>query len=157
MPQQDPNRYSQAMARLKTLAPMPEFVPNAKAAQLWDECQVRGSAPSTSRRQRPERVILRAVRKWLHAHGLPAIHIEPGDPRKVGYHAPAGYPDLHTIIGGGRYVGIECKAPQGRQSPHQRHWQDVIEKAGGVYVLARSVEDVKEAVESLISTEGEKQ
>ncbi|MBI5724619.1 MAG: hypothetical protein HZA50_11710 [Planctomycetes bacterium] len=119
------------------------------AARLYDVIQGAGRpAQPRGRRLRPEKAVLRRIRAWLHARGLLAIHIEPGDPRKQGYHAPAGYPDLHTIVAG-RYVGIECKAPQGRQSFPQRHWQNIIEKAGGVYLLARSVEDIRLAIEAM--------
>lgn len=46
-----------------------------------------------------------------------------------------------------RYTGvrleIEVKAALGRQTPAQKRFQRVIERMGGVYVLARSVGDVE--------------
>src|SRR5262245_13728790 len=41
----------------------------------------------------------------------------------------------------GRVVGIECKTSTGRQRPAQGRWQEKIEKAGGLYILARSAAD----------------
>jgi hypothetical protein len=42
----------------------------------------------------------------------------------------------------GQYVGIEVKAPKGKQSDHQKALQEALEKAGGKYVLAYSLGDV---------------
>jgi hypothetical protein len=59
-----------------------------------------------------------------------------------------GAPDIIAVVGG-RYVGIEVKAPRGNQSPAQREFEGRLRMAGGVYVLARSIEDVEEAVARL--------
>lgn len=53
-----------------------------------------------------------------------------------------GMPDIVCVIRG-RFVGIEVKSQTGRQRPEQRVWQERIANAGGVYVLARSWEDVQ--------------
>lgn len=53
-----------------------------------------------------------------------------------------GMADISGIMQGGRRIEIECKTATGRQSPEQKRWQAMIEKFGGLYVLARSVEDV---------------
>jgi hypothetical protein len=42
----------------------------------------------------------------------------------------------------GQYVGIECKAPKGRQSENQKEFQEQLEAAGGRYVLAFSLDVV---------------
>jgi hypothetical protein len=46
----------------------------------------------------------------------------------------------------GQYVGIEVKAPKGRQSEHQREFQRKLEAAGGKYVLAYSIDEVERAL-----------
>lgn len=56
-----------------------------------------------------------------------------------------GSPDIVCCVRG-RYVGIECKAPKGRQSPNQKIFQENLEKAGGLYILAKSIEDVEEGL-----------
>lgn len=43
----------------------------------------------------------------------------------------------------GQIYGIEVKAPKGAQSDFQRAWQAEFEKAGGIYILARSLDEVK--------------
>ena len=52
----------------------------------------------------------------------------------------AGQADIAGILGGDAYE-IEIKSATGRQSPAQKRWQSAVERAGGVYILARSVED----------------
>jgi hypothetical protein len=52
-----------------------------------------------------------------------------------------GSPDIVCIIAG-QYVGIEVKAPKGRQSDNQKEFQRQLEAAGGKYILAYSIADV---------------
>jgi hypothetical protein len=47
---------------------------------------------------------------------------------------------------GGQYVGIEVKAPKGKQSEHQKEFQEALEAAGGRYVLAYSLDDVIQTI-----------
>ena len=64
-----------------------------------------------------------------------------------GYSKP-GDPDLIACFRG-RYVAIEAKTPTGAQSPIQKKRMKEIQEAGGIYILARSVEDVAEVIEEL--------
>lgn len=57
-----------------------------------------------------------------------------------------GAADLSGILPSGRRLEIEVKSATGRQSTDQGRYQRMIEKFGGVYCLARSVDDVTEAV-----------
>ena len=58
-----------------------------------------------------------------------------------------GMADLWAIVNG-LHIEIEVKSPTGRQSADQRNWQATIEKHGGVYILARSAQDVWDALEA---------
>lgn len=42
-----------------------------------------------------------------------------------------------------RFVSIEVKAPKGRLTPEQETWRTSVLKAGGIAIVARSVEDVQ--------------
>jgi hypothetical protein len=53
----------------------------------------------------------------------------------------SGSPDIICVIKG-QYVGIEVKAPKGRQSEHQKEFQRQLEGAGGQYVLPYPLEHV---------------
>jgi Holliday junction resolvase len=59
-----------------------------------------------------------------------------------------GAPDIVAVVKG-TYVGIEVKAPRGHQTPSQRDFEAMLRMAGGVYVLARSLEDVEAALAKL--------
>lgn len=60
-----------------------------------------------------------------------------------------GQADISGILQGGRRIEIECKTATGRQTPEQIAWQRMIERFGGLYILARSVDDVERALSSV--------
>jgi hypothetical protein len=54
-----------------------------------------------------------------------------------------GQPDIMGLIGPeGKFLGIECKSDKGKQTEEQKTWQNMIESLGGIYILARSIDDV---------------
>jgi hypothetical protein len=56
----------------------------------------------------------------------------------------AGLKGSGDIIGasGGRPIAIDAKTGTGRQKQNQQDFQAAWERAGGIYILARSVSDV---------------
>lgn len=46
----------------------------------------------------------------------------------------------------GRFLAIEVKTEKGRQSESQKRFQQMVEDMGGLYILARSPEDVTKAL-----------
>lgn len=44
-------------------------------------------------------------------------------------------------------VEIEVKGPEGRMEKSQKRFRAMIEKHGGIYVVARSIDDVRRALE----------
>jgi hypothetical protein len=56
-----------------------------------------------------------------------------------------GSPDIICVVKG-QFVGIEVKAPGGKQSEHQISFQKRLEADGGKYILAYSLEDVMVAL-----------
>ena len=83
-----------------------------------------------------ETEIQNAIRDFLRWRGWFVIRHQQG----LGCHK--GLSDL-TAIKGGRTVYIEVKRPKGTQSDDQLDFQADIEAHGGLYVVARSVEDVE--------------
>ena len=69
-----------------------------------------------------------------------------GGPRVI-QSAPEGTPDLLGVIIPGRAFAIEVKAPRGKQRDVQVAWQTAWEKRGGIYILARSLDDVYRALD----------
>ena len=76
-----------------------------------------------------------------------------GDQRRAIRSAPDGTPDLIGVIIPGRAFAIEVKAAKGQQREAQKNWQKAWEKRGGIYILARSVDDVYKGLD--ISVDGE--
>jgi len=56
-----------------------------------------------------------------------------------------GQADLPGILAGGRRLEIEIKATT-KQRPEQRAFGEMIQRFGGLYILARSVDDVTKAL-----------
>ena len=52
----------------------------------------------------------------------------------------------------GRSVKIEVKFGSDRQSEHQKEYQKAIEAAGGVYLIARTFEQIKGEIDNLKNT-----
>jgi hypothetical protein len=67
--------------------------------------------------------------------------------RRVVRFGVPGQADITGILPNGRRLEIEVKAPDGRQTEDQANFQRMIERFCGLYVLARSVEDVRKAIE----------
>ena len=82
----------------------------------------------------------RRMRLWRANTGVARI----GD-RVVRFGVP-GQADLTGILPDGRRLEVEVKSPEGTQTEDQRNFQRLIERFGGVYVLAWSVEDVRRAL-----------
>jgi len=82
----------------------------------------------------------RWMRLWRANTGVARI----GD-RVVRFGVP-GQADLTGILPDGRRLEVEMKSPGRTQTEDQRNFQRMIERFGGIYVLARSVEDVAHAL-----------
>lgn len=47
----------------------------------------------------------------------------------------------------GKFFAIEVKSAKGKQTEDQQAFQMAVERSGGLYILARSVEDVERVFE----------
>ena len=74
------------------------------------------------------------------AHGL-----RPGPADRIGWRTVEIIP---AMVGSrfARFLAVEIKAPPGRLTEAQRNFLDAVERAGGIAVLARSPENVREAL-----------
>ena len=103
-------------------------------------------------RGKPEWALQKAIVIWLHAHGCLAVVTDAGAAYRAGAFSgdslPRGWPDVTGLLPGGRFLGVECKAGRGRQNEAQKSMQYEIEQRGGLYILARSVEDIEAALET---------
>ena len=49
------------------------------------------------------------------------------------------------------FVSVECKAASGRTKASQLNWQEQVRRAGGIGVIARSVEEARTEIESQLA------
>jgi len=103
----------------------------------------------TFRRESP---LLREATLWLSARGFTwrnntgvAHNPETGQHVRFGIKGGA---DLFDVVPPfGRFLGVETKARRGRQSDDQETFERAVRTAGGVYVLAKTLEDVERGYE----------
>lgn len=77
-------------------------------------------------------------------NNIPATYIDRHGERqfrKMPTYGMNGVPDI-VLIHQGKFYGIEVKSETGQMSPDQAEFARRCIKAGGEYVLARSIDDV---------------
>lgn len=96
-----------------------------------------------------ENAVTTAIKRYLYLRGAVLVRVQSGmvqvvkGPHKSWMHlAPKGTADMLGVLNG-KAIAIEAKTDDGKQSPEQRAFQEAWEKAGGKYVVARSVEDLE--------------
>lgn len=62
---------------------------------------------------------------------------------RVYWFGTKGAPDVIAVIGG-IYIGIECKTGKSVQTKDQRAFQEALQKAGGIYLLVRSIDELQQ-------------
>lgn len=101
-------------------------------------------------RSKPERAIQRAILKYLRLRGCLVAVTDAGAAYRAGSFGgdtvPAGWPDITGLTHDGRFIGVECKSSTGRQSPAQKQMEEAIRRRNGIYILARSIDDVEKAL-----------
>jgi len=83
------------------------------------------------------------MRLWRANSGVAKYVDNYGVERVVQFGIP-GQADLSGILTGGTRLEIEVKRPGEQQTPQQLAFQKMIERFGGVYILAHSVAEVEE-------------
>lgn len=69
-----------------------------------------------------------------------------GQFRSMPKYARKGIPDI-ILIKGGKFIGLEVKAPKGVLSDSQKEFAKDIEANGGYYYVVRSIDDVQKILE----------
>lgn len=95
----------------------------------------------------PESLVLGSVLDFLLAVRILAFRMQSGvakfGPRIVRF-GVVGMADVLAFPAGRPPLWIECKARDGRQSHEQKIFQKIVEDEGHGYILARSIDDVRE-------------
>ena len=130
---------------------------NPAAAEIIDRL-----CPAPKAKRRPARAreaeVLNAVLKYLKSRGVFHWRQNTGGAvyagRRVSFAMP-GMADVIGILPGGFFLAVECKRPgrdatSPRRKAKQERFADKVLAAGGVYLRATSVDDVRPVVESFI-------
>lgn len=65
-----------------------------------------------------------------------------------GMYGTGGVPDIICCYKG-KFIGLEVKAPDGKLTPLQEATIGKINKAGGIALVVRSVDDAKKIIENI--------
>lgn len=57
-----------------------------------------------------------------------------------------GSADIIGVGLGGRFIGIECKTGKSPQKAQQKAFQKMVQDMGGIYIVARSINDVRDMI-----------
>jgi len=79
--------------------------------------------------------IQRQIKEYLQLNGWFVVKIH----QSLGSYK--GIADLYALKDG-RHVWIEVKMPKGRLSEHQKQFRQDVINHGGIYLVARSIDDV---------------
>lgn len=91
----------------------------------------------------PEKTIVNGIMRYLKTLEGCFAFKEHG-----GFYGTAGIPDIICSYKG-RFVAFEVKTENGKATELQKATIEKINKAGGIALLVRSVQDVKDAINSL--------
>lgn len=90
----------------------------------------------------PEAQLKSEIRHYLEGIGAFWSNVQGGPGSKP------GDPDI-VVCFKGRYVALEAKSPVGVLSPIQKARRDEIRKAGGIYEVVRTLDEVKRIMETI--------
>ena len=103
-------------------------------------------------RSGPHTELVKACLQWLELHKIPAwkmntgANVIPATARTKERFVRYAFPGCSDIIGiiprDGRFLAVECKTGRGELSEDQVVFAKMVEQAGGLYVVARSVDDL---------------
>lgn len=116
---------------------------------------------------RSESGLQSAVLNYLHVvgiscwrqnnHAVPVLRYARGGAVFQGFRADKfrlkGIGDISGILPDGKRLEIEVKTQYGRQTKEQKEFQFLIERNKGIYILARSVDDVENGLKNYLTKE----
>lgn len=103
---------------------------------------------------KPESKLVKACLEYLDYYGAYAFRVNNGavyDPSRKCFRRMSGTPGVADIIGiyGGNFLAVECKTAKGRQSDDQKAFEKAVKNKGGVYILARNLDDLADGLKAI--------
>ncbi|OJW21193.1 MAG: hypothetical protein BGO49_24580 [Planctomycetales bacterium 71-10] len=115
-----------------------------------------------------ESQVINSLMRWLYLHGLEPIRNNTGAFKKTYRSKKTGLETTHFVRVGrkgsgdilvcgrtGRWIEIEAKDGSGVQRPEQIDRQRHVEALGGVYILARSIDDLENRKDVILGASGQ--
>lgn len=100
---------------------------------------------------KPENALQRACLEFLRLRGIMAWRNNTRVVRfgkQLYWFGAKGSGDIFAIVRG-RFLSIEVKVGRGKETADQKLWAAQVEDAGGKAIVARTLEDVQDAIEEL--------
>lgn len=102
-----------------------------------------------------ESAILKSILRFAKIH--PVVRwcerMNTGMMKKGPHYVRFGFKGLSDVIGqvrGGGFLAIEVKDATGKVSAEQKEFLDMVNKSGGIGLVARSLEDVRLVLDGLL-------
>lgn len=96
-----------------------------------------------------ESEIQKNILDYLELRGICAWRTNAGQTRNNVKLAPKGTPDIIGYLPNGLFLGIEVKRPGKHPTDVQKRWMLKASSSGCVAFVAKSVEDVSDALDKL--------
>lgn len=112
-----------------------------------DEYKKLRPGPKKKPQKQNEGQVVNACMRWLFHHGVYCWRNNTGKlPDKSGRWVSFGCRGSADILGvvNGKFIAVECKAGRNDLSAEQKLWRDRVQEKGGIYILARSTDDLEE-------------
>lgn len=105
-------------------------------------------AKNPSKPKMSESQLVNLCIRWLLAHGCFVQRNNTGAYKPEGTNrfirfGKMGSPDITGLTANGRWIGVECKVGYNKLSPHQEAYKARIEEKKGIYIVARSLDDLE--------------
>ena len=86
-------------------------------------------------------LVISHIDAWRNNSGAYKIPNQAGGARFIRFGRP-GSADIIGLLPNGRFLAVECKSDVGELSKQQQEFRRDIERNHGVYILARSIDDL---------------
>ena len=99
----------------------------------------------------PEAAVLRGCLAYLRLKNICHWRQNTGSVKIEERYVQFGEKGLADIIGilpDGKFLAVECKSAKGTQTIHQRNFQLIVERSGGVYLLVKDAQHLVNFIES---------
>jgi hypothetical protein len=95
----------------------------------------------------PERLVLDGCLQYLEIRGIYAWRNNTGavriNPDRFMRFGKVGSSDILAVLPGGRFLAVECKAPDGgRLSPKQKQFLDAVRELGALALVVQGWEEL---------------